>query len=112
MKFLSAAALIAATPALAQTAPAPAPAPVSAPAPASAPAAAAKFTLDTPIETIMADPQGKAVLTADMGGTDLSQHPMYDSFKAMSLNQVAPMSGGKITDEVLKKTAADLAAIK
>lgn len=100
-------------------------APVSAPAPAVAPAAAAsvgpatgaapavtaKFTLDTPIETIEADAKGKEVLTADLGG-DVSQHPMYDSFKSMSLNQVAPMSNGKITDDVLKKVATDLAAIK
>jgi hypothetical protein len=98
----------------AQTAPAPAAAP--APAPAEAPAAAApaatgKFTLDTPIETIEADAKGKEVLTADLGG-DVSLHPMYESFKAMSLNQVAPMSGGKITDDVLKKVATDLAAIK
>lgn len=103
----------------AQTAPAPAPAPVTAPAtaasvgPASgaAPAVTGKFTLDTPIETIEADAKGKEVLTADLGG-DVSQHPMYESFKSMSLNQVAPMSNGKISDDVLKKVASDLAAIK
>ena len=95
-----------------QTAPAPvpAPAPTAAPAPV-APAAAGKFTLDTPIETIEADAKGKEVLTADLG-MDVSQHPAYESFKSMSLNQVAPMSGGKITDDVLKKVATDLAAIK
>jgi len=91
-------------------APAPAPAPTAAPAPV-APAAAGKFTLDTPIETIEADAKGKEVLTADLG-MDVSQHPAYESFKSMSLNQVAPMSGGKITDDVLKKVATDLAAIK
>lgn len=95
----------------AQTAPAPAPAPATAPAPAAAPAAAGKFTLDTPIETIVADPKGKDVLAADLG-MDVTQHPAYESFKSMSLNQVAPMSGGKITDDVLKKVATDLAAIK
>lgn len=100
-----------------QTAPAPAPAPApttapaSAPAAPAAPAAAGKFTLDTPIETLEADPKAKDVLTADLGA-DVSQHPAYESFKSMSLNQVAPMSGGKITDDVLKKVAADLAAIK
>ena len=89
-----------------------APAPTAAPAPAAiAPAAAGKFTLDTPIETIEADAKAKEVLTADLG-MDVAQHPAYDSFKSMSLNQVAPMSGGKITDDVLKKVATDLAAIK
>jgi len=102
---------------LAQTAPAPAAAPAPATAPATtaaaaaAPAVAGKFTLDTPIETIVADPKGKDVLAADLGG-DVSQHPMYESFKSMSLNQLAPMSQGKITDDVLKKLGTDLAAIK
>ena len=95
-----------------QTAPAPTAAPAPAPAaPAAAAPAGGKFSLDTPIETIEADAKGKEVLTADLGG-DVSQHPAYDSFKSMSLNQVAPMSGGKITDDVLKKIATDLAAIK
>lgn len=96
-----------------QTAPAPTAAPApAAPAAATAPAiAASKFTLDTPIETIEADAKAKEVLTADLG-MDVAQHPAYDSFKSMSLNQVAPMSGGKITDEVLKKVATDLAAIQ
>ena len=91
-----------------QTAPAPAATPAPAPV---APAAAGKFTLDTPIETIEADATAKEVLTADLG-MDVAQHPAYDSFKSMSLNQVAPMSGGKITDDVLKKIATDLAAIQ
>ncbi len=112
MKTLFAVALIAfASPAIAQTTPAPAPAAPAAPAPAAPAAATSRLNLDTPIETIVADPKGKEVLTADMGG-DLSQHPAYEQFKSMSLNQVAPMSGGKITDEVLKKVGTDLAAIK
>ena len=93
-----------ATPALAQTA---------APAPAAAPmadAAAAKFSLDTPIETIVADPAAKAVLDADLPG--VSTHPAYDQFKSMSLSQVQPMSQGALTDEALAKVKTDLAAIK
>ena len=108
MKNLFTVALIAAaTPAFAQTAPAPAPAPTAAPAPV----AATKFTLDTPIETLIADPAAKAVLDKDIG-SDVSKHPAYDSFKAMSLNAVAPLSGGAVTDEMLKKIAVDLAVIK
>ncbi|MCX8474266.1 MAG: hypothetical protein MT490_00585 [Sphingomonas sp.] len=108
MKFtLSAAAALAclAPAAFAQTAPAPAPAP----APAAAPAAA-KFNLDTPIEGLVADAQAKAVLDADLPG--VSTHPSYDMFKGMSLRAVQPMSGGKLTDEMLKKVETDLAAIK
>lgn len=102
--ILFTAALLVAGPALAAD-------PVATPKPA-APAAApvAAFSIDTPIETLMADPRAKAVLDADLPG--MSSHPMYDSFKSMTLGQLAPMSQGKITDAVLAKVATDLAAIK
>lgn len=77
---------------------------------ATAPAAAAKFTVDTPIEAIVADPAGKAVLDANLPG--LTTHQMYDAFKSMSLKQLQPMSGGKITDEGLVKVGAALATVK
>ena len=106
MKSLFAVALIAiAAPALAQTAPVPAPAPVATATPA------AKFNLDTPIETIVADPKGKEVLTADLAG-DVTANPSYEQFKSMSLNQVKGFAPDKLTDAVLAKVAADLAAIK
>ncbi|MFM7377214.1 MAG: hypothetical protein ACKO1O_03645 [Erythrobacter sp.] len=79
-------------------------------APATAPAAA--FTIDTPIETLMADERAKAVLTANFGGQDLTQHPYYEQFKGMSLKALMPFSQGLITEEMLTKIAADLAAIK
>jgi len=81
---------------------------VPAPAPNADPAA--KLTLDTPIETLVADPKGKAVLDADIPG--LSTHEHYEMFKAMNLRAIQPMSNGKITEEMLKKVEADLAAIK
>jgi len=79
------------------------------PAPAAAPAATS-FTLDTPIETLVADPAAKAVLDAEIPG--ITAHPMYEQFKTMSLTQLAPVSGGKLSDEALAKTKARLAAIK
>ena len=81
-------------------------------APAAAPSAAvaAKPSIDMTIEALMADPKAKAVIDADVPG--MSTHPMYDSFKGMTLSQLAPMSQGKITDDLLKKVAANLAAIK
>jgi hypothetical protein len=96
------AALLVATPVLA----ADPVAPVAAPATATA----AKPSIDMTIEALMADPKAKAVIDADVPG--MSSHPMYDSFKSMTLTQLAPMSQGKITDDLLKKVAADLAAIK
>ncbi|MGN7998107.1 hypothetical protein [Sphingomonas sp. 22176] len=80
------------------------------PAPAAAPAAATKFSLDTPIETMLADEKAKAVLDTDIPG--LSSHPALDQFKAMSLRAVQPFSNGALTDEMLKKVETDLAAIK
>jgi hypothetical protein len=79
---------------------------------AQATAPAAAFTIDTPIEALMADERAKAVVTKHFGGQDLSQHPAYEQFKSMSLKMVAPFSQGMITDEMLTKIAADLAAIK
>ena len=71
---------------------------------------AAGFTLDTPIEVIMASEAGKAVLEKDVPG--LATHQSYNYFKQMSLKEVAGFAPDRLTDEVLAKTAADLAAIK
>ena len=114
MKFVAfSAALLAMTaaPAFAQTTTT-ATAPAAAPAPAAdaSATATAKFTLDTPIEAIAADPAGKAVLDADFPG--MLTHPAYDQFKGMSLAAVQPMSQGAITDEALAKAKVDLAAVK
>jgi parvulin-like peptidyl-prolyl isomerase len=74
----------------------------------AAPTAAA-FSLDTPIETLMADDRAKAVLLANLPGID--QHPAYEQFKALSLTTLAPFSQGMITEEMLAKIGTDLAAI-
>ncbi len=112
MKLIAcAAALLTLTaPAFAQTTPpAPAPAPAM-PAPGTAMTTAAKFSLETPIETLVADPAAKAVLDADIPG--MTAHPAFDQFKTMSLKQLQPISQGQITDETLAKVATHLSAIK
>jgi hypothetical protein len=86
-------------------------APVAAMAQNDAPSAPmGAFTIETPIEALMADERAKAVVVKHLAGID--QHPAYDQFKALSLKSLAPFSQGLITDEVLAKIAADLAAIK
>ena len=100
------AALMAAAPAFAQATPAPAPA---APAP-TAPASDAKFNLDTPLQDIVADEKGKAVIEKHFPG--MIALPEYEMFKAISLTQLQPYTNGKITDEMLAATAKDLAEIK
>ncbi|QHL90837.1 hypothetical protein GVO57_08405 [Sphingomonas changnyeongensis] len=77
---------------------------------AAAPATAARFTLDTPIEQIVADPAGKAALDTAVPG--ISTHPAFDQFKSMSLRQVQPFSNGALTDETMAKAEAALAAVK
>jgi len=101
------AALMAAAPAFAQGTAAPAPAPA---APAPAPASDAKFNLDTPLQDIVADEKGKAVIEKHFPG--MIALPEYEMFKAISLTQLQPYSNGKITDEMLAATAKDLAEIK
>jgi succinyl-CoA synthetase alpha subunit len=71
---------------------------------------AAAFSVETPIESLMADERAKAVVTKHIPGLD--QHPAYEQFKALSLKALAPYSQGMISDELLGKIDADLAAIK
>ncbi len=101
--FVAALLLTAAAPLAAQTTPAPAPAP-------AAPASTAKFSTNTPIQDLVADPAAKAVFEKDLPG--VTAMPEFDSFKAMSLRALQPYSNGKLTDELLTKMDTDLAVIK
>ena len=69
----------------------------------------AHYTLDTPIKDLVADPAAKAVLDKDLPG--LSTDDNLAKFEDKSLRQFQPMTGGQLTDDLLKKTGADLAAI-
>lgn len=80
------------------------------PAAPTAPVAGAKFTLDTPLQDIVADAQGKAVIEKHFPG--MIAMPEYEMFKAIGLNQLKTLADGKITDAMMTATAADLAAIK
>ncbi len=69
----------------------------------------AKFSTNMPIEALMAHEGAAAVVEKHMPG--ISSHPAYDQFKGMSFQQVKPFSQGMITDEMLAKIDADLAAL-
>lgn len=86
-----------------QAAPAPA-------APVTPTAPAARLNLDTPIQAIVADPKGKAVIDADL--PTLQANPAYDNFKAFSLHQLQSYAPDRLTDALLGKVATDLAAVK
>lgn len=70
----------------------------------------APLTLDTPIETLMANPKARSIVELNIIG--IASHPAYEQFKGLSLHQVQPYSNGMITDEMLAKIAAELAALK
>lgn len=69
----------------------------------------AHYTLDTPIKDLIADPEAKAVLDKDLPG--LSTDENLAKFEDKSLRQLQPMTGGQLTDDLLKKTGADLGAL-
>ena len=76
---------------------------------ADAPAINAHYTLDTPIKALIADPQAKAVLDKDLPG--MSTDPNLAKFEDKSLRQLQPLTGGQLTDDMLKKVAQDLGGI-
>ncbi|MFV3126590.1 hypothetical protein [Niveispirillum sp. KHB5.9] len=78
--------------------------------PAPVDANAAKFSLDTPIEELAADEGAKAALTSTLPG--LLEIPQYEMIKGLSLRQLQPYSGGKLTDELLARTETALASVK
>ena len=65
--------------------------------------------LDVPIEEIASSSNGCAILDKDFPG--LRTQSMYGFFKALSLNQVAAMSSGRITPDMLAQAQTDLSAV-
>jgi hypothetical protein len=68
------------------------------------------LTLDTPIEQIVAEVEGRTVLDAHIPA--VTAHERYTTLKSMSLRQLQPLSRGLITDAALEKTEADLAGVR
>lgn len=69
----------------------------------------AKFTVDTPIADLMANPGARAVVEKVTPG--LEANPHYVLFRFMSLRQIAPMSDGKLTDAHLAQIDQLLAKV-
>lgn len=67
------------------------------------------FTVQTPIDQIAANKDGKAVLEHDVPG--LMADPHYVLFSCMSLAQMASLSGGRLDKAKLALVNRDLAAI-
>jgi hypothetical protein len=78
--------------------------PAAAPAPAPGP-----LTVDSPIQQIAANPQGRAVLERTLPG--LCERPEYPMFKTLSLKRLAGMSNGRITEAKLDTVQTDLSRL-
>lgn len=72
--------------------------------------AAAKFTLDTPIAVLLADPRAKVVVEETLPG--LTSRPNFERAKGMSLRQIQRATNGRLTDDKLRKAEQRLAAIR
>ena len=83
--------------------------PVLADPPATSATPAAKYTLDTPIETLVADPRAKTVLDTDLPG--LTSHPQFETFKSMSLTVLSGFAPDKLTPDRLEKVKTELASL-
>lgn len=70
----------------------------------------AKFSLDTPIAELIADRRAKAAIDKHLPGLSFDKN--LDKFSAMSLRQLQPQSGGRLTDALMEQVGADLAAIE
>ncbi len=84
------------------------------PVPAMAASATVKapnpeFSVNTPLDIIAANPNGKAVLLHDLPGLMASRS--YILFDDMSLSQIAPLSGGHLTTAKLDVVQADLSQL-
>ena len=66
-------------------------------------------TLDVPIREIAASLSGRAILDKDFPG--LRTNSMYGFAKTMTLNQIAALSHGKITPDMLAQARTDLSAL-
>lgn len=69
----------------------------------------AHYTLDTPIKVLVADSAAKAVLDKDLPGMSADEN--LPKFEDKSLRELQPMTGGQLTDDMLKQVGEDLATI-
>lgn len=67
------------------------------------------FSVQTPIDQIAADKNGKDVLERDVPG--VMNNPHYILYSCMSLAQVASLSGGRLTKAKLDRVDEDLAGL-
>ncbi|MDO9235457.1 MAG: hypothetical protein Q7U28_05400 [Aquabacterium sp.] len=67
------------------------------------------FSIETKLADLLDNEATKAILEKHMPG--ISTHPQIGMGKGFALSMVAKFSGGLITDDLLQKVSADLAAL-
>lgn len=67
------------------------------------------FSIDTKLGDLLDNDATKAILEKHMPG--ISTHPQIGMGRGFALSMVAKFSGGMITEEMLQKVNADLAAL-
>ena len=77
---------------------------------AAAPAAHKMSTADTTIGDLLDNPAAKAVLMKHVPA--LAGNAQIEMARSMTLKQIQPMAGDKITDEMLAKVDAELKNLK
>ena len=77
--------------------------------PAPAQASTATATIDNSIKDLLANPATAAVLERHLPG--VAQHPALPQFQDMTLAQVAPLSDGAVTPEIIAAIDTDLKAL-
>lgn len=67
-------------------------------------------TIDSPIKDLLADPDTAAILEKHLPG--IGDHPALPQFEDMTLAEVAPYSGGEVTDAIIAAIDADIKALE
>lgn len=67
-------------------------------------------TIDSPIKDLLADPDTAAILEKHLPG--ISDHPALPQFEDMTLAEVAPYSGGEVTQAIIDAIDADIKALE
>lgn len=67
------------------------------------------LSIDSPVKDIMGNERGKAILENHCAA--VLADPRFKMAMSMTLKQIRPMSGGKVTQEMIQVVAQDLAEL-
>ena len=67
------------------------------------------LSIESALSEVMANENGKAILEKHCSA--MTSDPRFQKAMAMNLKQVRPMSGGKITQEIIELVAKELAEL-